>query len=148
MATVIPSLKMVYLFSLAIYYDETIRDKKQFLKDLQVAGSFRYKQFDENDFDYMPVDEKRLALMDSLLSPAQNVTPDDPPVYISHGTSDKVVPFQQAEALEAKLKAAKIPVVVAKKEGAGHGWKDMDTDEKEFVAWFDKYLGNRRTEKK
>lgn len=38
--------------------------------------------------------------------------------------------------------------VLAQKEGAGHGWKNMNADEKEFVAWFDKYLDNRKTAKK
>lgn len=84
-----------------------------------VAGSFRYKQFDENAFDYLMVDDKRLVQLDSLLSPAQNVTPDDPPVYISHGDNDDIVAFQQSEWMEAKLKSAKIPVTVAKKAGAG-----------------------------
>jgi len=120
--------------------NDLIRNKEQLLKDLQVAGSFRYKHFDENAFDYVLVDQKRLVVLDSVFSPAQNVTPDDPPVYICHGTKDDVVPFQQAEVMEAKLKAAKIPVTVTKKEGAGHGWKNMNADGKEFVAWFDRYL--------
>lgn len=81
-------------------------------------------------------------MMDFLFSPVHNVTSDDPPVYICHGTQDDVVPFQQAEVMEAKLKAEKIPVTIAKKEGAGHGWKNMNDDEKAFVAWFDQYLGN------
>jgi len=125
--------------------NDKIRNKQQRLKDLQVAGSFRYKQFNENDFDYVLVDEKRMAVMDSLLSPAQNVTPDDPPIYISHGTKDDVVPIQQSETMAEKLKAAKVPVVVFKKEGAGHGWKNMNADETEFVAWFNKYLGVSET---
>ena len=68
------------------------------------------------------------------------VTADDAPAYIMHGDKDETVPLQQSQLMVQKLKAAGVPVELSVKAGAGHGWKGMNDDEKEFIKWFDKYL--------
>ena len=39
-------------------------------------------------------------------SPVQHVSPDDPPVFLYHGTWDRLVEFEQSEKLAAELRAA------------------------------------------
>ena len=120
--------------------DNNIRQNEKLLKDLQVEGSFAYTKYDEatNKFEFM--DETGRTKTDSLMSPAELITPDDAPIFISHGDKDDIVPLQQAELMMSRLKSAKIPAKLSIKKEAGHGWKNMNEDEKEFVSWFDSHL--------
>jgi len=74
------------------------------------------------------------------ISPINSVSSDDPPVIIVHGDKDMLVPKQQSESIIAKFKEVKVTCDLLIKEGGGHGWKDIDVEEKKFVEWFDKYL--------
>ncbi|HSW45036.1 MAG TPA: alpha/beta hydrolase [Phycisphaerae bacterium] len=56
-----------------------------------------------------------------LASPAEHVTPDDPPFLIAHGEKDNVVPVQQARILAAALKKAGVETVLHIDPNAGHG---------------------------
>jgi dipeptidyl aminopeptidase/acylaminoacyl peptidase len=51
-----------------------------------------------------------------------------------------LVPKQQSESIIAKFKEANVPHNLIIKEGGGHGWKDMEVEEKIFLDWFNKYL--------
>lgn len=118
-----------------------ITTQKPLLQKLGVLGAFQYTKWDSLTKTYSVIqDWNEHRRIDSLVSPAQLVTPDDAPAYLMHGDQDRLVPLQQSQLMEQKLKAAKVPVVLTIKPGAGHGWEGMNEDEKEFVRWFDKYL--------
>ncbi|SNS43527.1 Acetyl esterase/lipase [Granulicella rosea] len=53
-------------------------------------------------------------------SPVDQVHPGAPPFFVGHGTADKVVPFSEAEAFVAALRAAKAQVEFFTATGAGH----------------------------
>ncbi|WP_276482382.1 alpha/beta hydrolase [Paraflavitalea pollutisoli] len=115
------------------------------LQQHRVLGAFQFKQWDKAQRVYVPVTDKaQLLEVAKSVSPAQLVTADDAPTYIMHGDKDNEVPLQQSQWMEQKLKAAKVPVVLTVKPGAGHGWKGMEEDEKAFVQWFDQHLGVKR----
>ncbi len=71
------------------------------------------------DFLGGPVKEKRSQAQ--AASPANYITPDDPPVLLVHGTRDSIVPFQQAELFHRKLKAHGVECYLYRIEGADHG---------------------------
>ena len=106
-----------------------------------VAAAFDFKVWNDTTRTFVPITntEKRLQIAKEI-SPINSVSSDDPPVLIIHGNKDVLVPMQQAESIIAKLKTANVPANLIIKEGGGHGWRDRDVDEKNFVDWFDKYL--------
>lgn len=53
-------------------------------------------------------------------SPLSYVSAGDPPVFLYHGTFDRLVPIAQARELEAALGAAKVPVEHRWVRGLGH----------------------------
>jgi acetyl esterase/lipase len=86
-----------------------------------------------------PTEEKEKEVA-ARVSPITHVSADDPPTLIIHGDADKLVPIEQAEAIVAKLKDAKVPAELVVKKGAAHGWGGMDKDIPTLADWFDKYL--------
>jgi dipeptidyl aminopeptidase/acylaminoacyl peptidase len=63
----------------------------------------------------------------ALANPCLHIGPRTPPFLIMHGTSDRLVPFGQSEALAAALQAAGVPVDFRAIEGADHvfdRWED------------------------
>lgn len=107
----------------------------------KVAAAFDFKVWNDTTGTYVSITdtEKRLAIAKEI-SPVYSVSADDPPVIIIHGDKDFVVPKQQSESIIAKFKEANVPNKLIIKEGAGHGWKDIEVEEKHFISWFDKYL--------
>lgn len=118
----------------------SIRNEKQLLRDLHVEPCFRYSRFDAASDAYVPMTESESIRVDSLMSPIQLVSSDDVPVYISHGDKDDIVPIEQSRNLVARLKNANVRAELAVVPNAGHGWKNMNEDEKAFVDWFNRYL--------
>lgn len=53
-------------------------------------------------------------------SPISRVNRGDPPVFLFHGTNDKLVPVAQSVLMARALKAASVPVLFRTFEGAGH----------------------------
>ncbi len=53
-------------------------------------------------------------------SPITYLTPDDPPTLVIHGTTDDIVPIDQADTLAAKLKTLGIPFMYDRVEGWPH----------------------------
>ncbi len=86
------------------------------------------------------VSEDKLREIARQVSPIAHVSADTPPTLIIHGEKDVLVPIQQAEAMVAKLKEAKVPAELVVKKGAGHGWADATKDVPTLGDWFDKYL--------
>ena len=74
-------------------------------------------------------------------SPLEYVTPDDPPMFLFHGTRDAIVPSLNAIAMAAKLQAAKVPVETMLVQRKGHiaAMCDQQAIER-AVKFFDKHL--------
>lgn len=106
-----------------------------------VAGAFDFKVWNDTSRTYVSVTSmEKKAQIAKEISPINFVTPDDPPVFIIYGNKDIVVPTQQSESIIAKFKEAKVPCEFMIKDGGGHGWRNREVEEKNFVSWFDKYL--------
>lgn len=54
-------------------------------------------------------------------SPLELIKPSFPPTVLVHGTADTVIPFCDAQALEAVLQQANVPVRLIGADGAEHG---------------------------
>lgn len=54
-------------------------------------------------------------------SPLSHVSPADPPVLTFHGTTDNVVPVEQARMIHKALALRRIPNELVLLEGKGHG---------------------------
>ncbi len=107
----------------------------------KVASAFDFKVWNDTTGTFVSITdtEKRLAIAKEI-SPINAVSSDDPPVLIIHGNKDALVPMQQSESIIAKFKEAKVTCNFIIKEGGGHGWRNVEVEEKNFVDWFDKYL--------
>ncbi len=107
----------------------------------KVAAAFDFKVWNDTTGTFVSITdtEKRLSIAREI-SPINAVSSDDPPVLIIHGDKDVLVPKQQSESIIAKFKEAKVTSNLIIKEGGGHGWRNMDVEEKNFIDWFDKYL--------
>ncbi len=79
-------------------------------------------------------------------SPILHVTEDDPPTLLIHGDQDKLVPLDHSRKIRAEFEKKNVPCEVLVIEGAGHGFGGGDGKRASdaTVAWFVKYL----TEKK
>jgi|GEM_PF-1296747 len=75
-------------------------------------------------------------------SPATYVTKDDPPILLTHGTADPLVPIAQTNLFEQTLKQAGVPVEVLLLENAGHGFLGNDLVRASVAAiqFFDRWL--------
>lgn len=56
------------------------------------------------------------------ISPAHNLTKDDPPAIVFLGTRDKLIPVSTAESFRDKMRDLEIPSVLHTYEGAPHGF--------------------------
>jgi len=75
-------------------------------------------------------------------SALDNVSADDSPFLVMHGTADPGVPISQSEKLHAALIAAGVPCTFVKLKGAKHGGKEFITPEsnKIFLEFFTETL--------
>jgi alpha-L-fucosidase 2 len=78
----------------------------------------------------------------SQLSPIDNVRPGMPPFLFVHGTADRLVPFEQSEAMCARMKAVGASCQVFPVEGAGHGMRRWDSSayKREMIRWLKDHL--------
>jgi len=106
-----------------------------------VYAAFDFKVLNDTTRSYVSVtdDTKKLVIAKSV-SPIYAVSADDPPVLIFHGDKDFLVPLQQSESIVKKFELAKVPHQLIIKKGAGHGWRNLEEEEAQCLAWFDKYL--------
>ena len=76
------------------------------------------------------------------VSALHQVTKDDVPFLIMHGTADTSVPVDQSERLHAALKAAGVESTLKLLPGAGHGGKEFDSAESHTVIqeFLDRHL--------
>ena len=76
------------------------------------------------------------------VSALHQVTKDDVPFLIMHGTADTSVPIDQSERLHAALKAAGVESTLKLLPGAGHGGKEFDSDDSRALiqGFLDRHL--------
>lgn len=76
------------------------------------------------------------------VSALHQVSKDDVPFLIMHGTADTSVPVDQSERLHAALKAAGVESTLKLLPGAGHGGKEFDSPESRALiqGFLDKHL--------
>lgn len=77
---------------------------------------------------------KQISLIPEMVkkaNPETYITPDDPPIFIQHGSIDTLVPLQQSTDFSKKLEVVlgknKVQTVVL--QGAGHDGKGLNTPE-------------------
>lgn len=63
-------------------------------------------------------------------SPITWVSSDDPPILTAHGTKDPLVPFAQAQELDAAMKKAGAKHLLIEMTGAGHGFGSQELDQR------------------
>jgi acetyl esterase/lipase len=120
-----------------------VNPKNKFVLDqADVYSAFEFKEWDQKHKNFILVtDQHKIIDIYKEISPIYQISSNDPPILIAHGTSDVVVPFTQSEKFIEKLKQANIPCNLLVKKGGGHGgWNDENSYEKSFADWFDKYL--------
>lgn len=64
----------------------------------------------------------------SAASPVSYITPDDPPFLIIHGEKDGLAPLQQAQRLDAKLKAVGVSSKLVIVKNGEHGLMSLNGD--------------------
>lgn len=76
------------------------------------------------------------------VSALHQVSKDDVPFLILHGTADPGVPVDQSERLHAALKAAGVESTLKLLPGAGHGGKEFDSPESRALiqSFLDRHL--------
>ena len=76
------------------------------------------------------------------VSALHQVSKDDVPFLILHGTADPGVPVDQSERLHTALKAAGVESTLKLLTGAGHGGKEFDSPESRALikAFLDRHL--------
>ncbi|MCC7499328.1 MAG: alpha/beta hydrolase [Bryobacterales bacterium] len=77
-------------------------------------------------------------------SPIYFIHPNLPPILIYHGDADTLVPLEQSERFQRRAEKMGNKVKLVVHHGGKHGWLTMILDERDFVRWFDRYLGNPR----
>ncbi len=111
------------------------------LKRFGVAGAFDFKELSDSTGLYEHIrDLAAITTMARRVSPIYQVSSDDPPIFITHGDADAVVPIQQSEMILKKLQEAGVKNEFLLHPGGGHGWKNNEVEKREFIKWFDKWL--------
>jgi acetyl esterase/lipase len=77
------------------------------------------------------------------ISPILQVSPDDPPTLLIHGTADRTVPINHSERAFAAFQAAGVDTDYIIMDGAGHGFRGEQAAQATAarVQWFVDHLG-------
>jgi acetyl esterase/lipase len=81
-----------------------------------------------------------VARVSAEISPVTYLTKAMPPTLIIHGDKDRLVPFQQAEVLMAKLEGLGVKHKLVVREGKDHGWAELPADISVLGQWIDEHL--------
>jgi len=100
-------------------------------------------------YDHLPMFVKPHAeapeLWDSA-SPIKNLSRDDPPMLLLHGTADKTTPLAQSTSLLEAARAAGVPCELIVIEGAAHAFH-LQPEQRdlrpEVIEFFDRHLKPR-----
>ncbi len=76
------------------------------------------------------------------ISPILQVSADDPPTLLIHGTADTLVPISNSERVYAAFKEARVETEFIIMEGAGHGFRGEQATQATAarVEWFVEHL--------
>jgi acetyl esterase/lipase len=74
------------------------------------------------------------------ISPIYFISSNQPPMLITHGDADKLVPIYQAEQFVKRSQEAGATAKLVVREGKAHGWPNADKDVIVFADWFDEHL--------
>ena len=76
------------------------------------------------------------------ISPILQVSADDPPTLLIHGTDDRTVPVSHSERVHAAFEAAHVETELITMEGAGHGFRGEQAEQATAarVKWFVDHL--------
>ncbi|MEE8519336.1 MAG: alpha/beta hydrolase [Dehalococcoidia bacterium] len=77
------------------------------------------------------------------ISPILQVSADDPPTLLIHGTADRTVPVSHSERVYAAFEAVQVETELIIMEGAGHGFRGEQAQQATAarVKWFVDHLG-------
>ena len=105
------------------------------------TAPFAFQEFDSEHKLFVPItDPERRREIGRRISPASHVDSSDPPTILFHGDQDRVVPVQQSQWIEDKLRSAGVPTQLVIHPGEKHGWKNIEPDLQLVADWFDRYL--------
>jgi acetyl esterase/lipase len=108
---------------------------------LKMDAAFDFRKWDEDRCIFVPMTVPEIREVFRETSPLTHVSSDDPPTLLFHGDKDELVPIQQSQEFERRMKevGARCELFVA--EGEGHAWQEPLPGELDRVAnWFDRYL--------
>ena len=108
---------------------------------LKMDAAFDFHTWDEGRCIFVPMTDREVRGVLREISPVTHVTQDAPPILLFHGDEDKLVPIQQSEEFERRMRraGAQCELVVAK--GQGHSWPEPLAGERDRIAkWLHHYL--------
>ncbi len=119
---------------------------KPFLQKNGIWGAFNFTKLDTLSKVYLPINDlKELVRLDSLMSPTNLVSKDDPPAYLVHGNRDRTVPIQQSTSFANNYKKEGLEVVFIIKEGEDHDLNGFTKEDfSTMFLWLDNKLKVKR----
>jgi len=110
------------------------------LQQTNLVAAFDFKEWNDSLKKFVAVTTGERSTIVRTISPIYQVSAGDPPVIITHGDKDPVVPLQQSTSFCEQLKKTGIPYSLLIKKDGEHGWPDASAELEKFADWFDKYL--------
>lgn len=74
------------------------------------------------------------------VSPIYHITPLMPPVFITHGDADTLVPLEQSVRFKQKAAETGRDILLTVRPGKNHGWLTMPWDVHLIASWFTQQL--------
>jgi acetyl esterase/lipase len=109
-----------------------------------VKGAFQFTERDpKTNVLELITDQKQREEIGREISPIYHVAKDTPPTLIVHGDQDALVPLQQAQSFEAKMKECGATCELIVKPGGGHDGELVKQHLGKAIEWFDKYLAKK-----
>lgn len=90
-------------------------------------------------------DEEEVLVNAKSASAVTWITKDDAPFFTAHGTKDNLVPYAQAEEINASLAKAGVETHLIEMTGAGHGFDSNDLNGR-IKLFLDKHLRGQAAE--
>jgi acetyl esterase/lipase len=109
-----------------------------------VQGAFRFTERDpKTNVLELITDQKKREDIGREISPIYHVDKNTPPTLIVHGDKDALVPLQQAQIMEAKMKECGATCELIVKPGGGHDGELVKQFHGKAIEWFDKHLAKK-----